>query len=99
MSVAIIAFSSVLTTWLARGQNSQELTGLTGRTTSGPVLNAPRDWFQVLFGFGLSNNSSNGLPIDGNWHRRLPGLGPGRRDHLRGVGVVRPGECVLPAAQ
>jgi hypothetical protein len=68
VSLAVIGFSGVLTTWLARGENTQELTDLTGRTTVwSAVLNAPRDGFQVLFGYGLSNKSFNGLPIDSNW--------------------------------
>lgn len=68
LSAAVIAFSSALTTWLARGENSQELTNLTGRTTVwAAVLNAPRDRFQVIFGYGLSNKGFNGLPIDSNW--------------------------------
>jgi O-antigen ligase len=76
ISVAIIAFSSVLATWLARGQNSQELTGFSGRTTIwATVLNTPRDPFEVFLGFGLSNNSSNGLPIDGNWLAAYQDLG------------------------
>jgi hypothetical protein len=68
VSVAIIAFSSALTTWLVRGESSQELTNLTGRTNVWTgVLNQPRDRFQLLFGFGLSNKSFHGLPIDSNW--------------------------------
>ena len=83
VSIAIIAFSSVLTTWLARGQNSQQLTGLTGRTTVwAAVVNTPRDWFQVLFGFGLSNEGFNGLPIDSNWLTAYQDLG------LVGVSIV-----------
>jgi hypothetical protein len=68
ISVIAITASGFVTTWLARGENSKELSDLTGRTTvwSG-VLNAPRDRFQDLFGFGLSNKSFNGLPIDSNW--------------------------------
>jgi hypothetical protein len=31
------------------------------------VLAEPRSTFEVLFGFGLSNKSFNGLPIDSNW--------------------------------
>ena len=83
VSVAIIAFSSVLTTWLARGQNAQSLTELTGRTTVwAAVINTPRDWFEVIFGFGLSNNgSSAGLPIDGSWLSAYQDLG------LVGVGI------------
>ena len=33
----------------------------------GPLLALPRDKFQEIFGFGLSNSSFNGLPIDSNW--------------------------------
>jgi hypothetical protein len=68
VSIGAITLSAVVTTWLARGQGSQQLTELTGRTNvwSG-VLAAPRNWFQVIFGFGLSNKAFNGLPIDSNW--------------------------------
>jgi hypothetical protein len=83
VSIAATAFSSVLTTWLARGENSEQLTNLTGRTTVwGSVVNAPRDWFQMLFGFGLSNKGSNGLPIDSNWLAAYYDLG------LAGVAII-----------
>jgi hypothetical protein len=67
-SIGAITASGLITTWLARGEDSKELSDLTGRTTvwSG-VLNAPRNTFQVIFGGGLSNQSFNGLPIDSNW--------------------------------
>jgi hypothetical protein len=66
-SIAIITLSSFITTWLARGQGDQ-LTELTGRTKVwGPLLAFPRDKFQMIFGFGMSNDSFNGLPIDSNW--------------------------------
>jgi thiamine transporter ThiT len=67
-TVAVMTLSGVITSWLARGESSQQLNDLTGRTTvwSG-VVTTPRDRFQVLFGFGLSNKSFNGLPIDSNW--------------------------------
>ncbi len=75
-SVVIIVFSSVLTTWLARGQDSQQLTDLTGRTNVWTgVLNAPRDLFQMIIGNGLSNKSFNGLPIDSNWMTAYYDLG------------------------
>ena len=68
VSIGAITLSAVVTTWLARGQGTQQLTELTGRTNvwSG-VLSTPRNWFQVIFGFGLSNKAFNGLPIDSNW--------------------------------
>lgn len=66
--IAIVTLFSVITTWLARGQGTQQLTELTGRTKVwGPLLAFPRDKFQEIFGFGLSNSSFNGLPIDSNW--------------------------------
>lgn len=68
VSLAIVAFSGALTTWLARGESSKELTGLTGRTRVwGLVLAAPRDRFQLLLGYGLSNKGYAGLPIDSTW--------------------------------
>ncbi len=67
-AVTALTLSAFITTWLARGQSSQNLVNLTGRTKVwGPLLAAPRDKFQEIFGFGLSNVSFNGLPIDSNW--------------------------------
>jgi hypothetical protein len=68
VSAAVITVSSVLVTWLARGENAQGLEHLTGRTNQWAlVLNLPRDKFQEIFGFGLSNASVNGGAIDSNW--------------------------------
>jgi O-Antigen ligase len=70
MAIAIMTLSGHISTWLARGENTNQLHNLTGRTEVwGPLLAFPRDKFQVIFGFGLSNSSSpvNGLPIDSNW--------------------------------
>jgi hypothetical protein len=67
-AVAVMTLSSFLTTWLARGEGTQELTNLTGRTKVWvPLLSEQRDRFQEIFGFGLSNDSFNGRPIDSNW--------------------------------
>jgi hypothetical protein len=68
VSIAMMTLSSVIITWLARGEGTQQLNELSGRTLVwGPLLAFPRDRFQVIFGFGLSNASFNGLPIDSNW--------------------------------
>lgn len=68
LSLGAITLSSFLTTWLARGENSQELTSLTGRTPVWQaVLSASRDWFGVAFGSGLTNDSFSGIAIDSNW--------------------------------
>lgn len=67
-TLTIVSFGSFVTTWLARGEGSKELFALTGRTTVWSAITAaPRDKFQEILGFGLSNSSFNGLPIDSNW--------------------------------
>jgi hypothetical protein len=67
-SIGVITAAGVVTTWLARGQNAAELASLTGRTDFwNLVLHMPRTRFQEIFGFGLSNGSVDGLPIDNNW--------------------------------
>ena len=69
VSVGAITLSSVVTTWLARGESTSQLATLTNRTAAWTaVLNVPRNWFQVLFGFGLSNQGLNGVSIDSNWY-------------------------------
>jgi hypothetical protein len=66
--VGLITFSSAVTHWLDRGEGTQQLSSLTGRTSVwSAVVTDPRDKFEVIFGFGLSNKSFNGLPIDSNW--------------------------------
>lgn len=67
-TIAILTLSGVITNWLARGQGASQLTELTGRTVVwSQLLNFPRNKFQMIFGFGLSNDSFNGLSIDSNW--------------------------------
>jgi hypothetical protein len=68
VSIGIITAAGVATTWLARGQSASQLASLTGRTDFWHlVLDMPRTHFQEIFGFGLSNGSVDGLPIDSNW--------------------------------
>lgn len=68
VAIIVTTLFSVISTWLARGQGTHQLQNLTGRTKVwGPLLAYPRDRFQEIFGFGLSNSSFNGLPIDSNW--------------------------------
>ncbi len=58
----------VFATWFTRGENSQELSDLSGRTLVWSALvTAPRTEAQIIFGFGMSNNGFNGLPIDNSW--------------------------------
>jgi hypothetical protein len=68
VSIGVVTVAGVVSTWLARGESTAGLTSLTGRTNFWAlVLNTPRTKFQEIFGFGLSNASINGLPIDSNW--------------------------------
>ena len=63
-----MTLSGVIATFLIRGENAQQLTSFTGRTDVWhAILSEPRNAFQKLFGFGLSNLSFNGLSIDSNW--------------------------------
>jgi hypothetical protein len=67
-AIVIMTLSSLIGAYLARGEDTTQLHNLTGRTKVwGPLLAFPRDKFQEIFGFGLSNSSFNGLPIDSNW--------------------------------
>ena len=68
VSIGVATAASILTNWLARGENAQGLATLTGRTNFWAlVLSQPRTKFEVIFGFGLSGVSVDGLPIDSNW--------------------------------
>ena len=76
VSIGAITVSSAVTTWLARGESINQLSSLTGRTTAwSAVASLPRDEFQVIFGFGLSNESVNGVPIDSSWLSTYNDLG------------------------
>jgi hypothetical protein len=66
--VVAVTAAPTVTTWLARGQTADDLANLTGRRTVWDgVLDTPRSPFTFLFGFGLSDKSFEGLPIDSNW--------------------------------
>ncbi len=82
LSAAAVTVSGVVAAWLIRGENTRELTTLTGRTLVwSAILHSPRGAFQVIFGSGLSNLSFDGLPIDSSWFAAYHDLG------LAGVGV------------
>lgn len=76
VAVAALTVSSVVVTWLARGQDLDEVGRLTGRTKVWEaVLAYPRTTLETVFGLGLSNKSFNGLPIDSNWLATYQDLG------------------------
>ena len=75
MATALVAglialtFAPFLASWFTRGQTTKELTGLTGRTKVWVALvAAPRSEVHRVFGYGMSNDSFNGLSIDSSWY-------------------------------
>lgn len=78
MVFVVLPFSSVITHWLDRGENQQQLSSLTGRTIAWTaVLSEHRPLLNTILGSGLSNKGvdgatgnylgDNGLAIDSGW--------------------------------
>jgi hypothetical protein len=66
--LTFVLFANELRAWAVRGQDSTDLTELTGRTKVwSAVMAQHRSTLGTWFGSGLSNMSFNGLPIDSNW--------------------------------
>lgn len=81
--VAAVAFAPAVALWLRRGQDAEEFANLTGRQKVwDPLLAAPRDIGELLFGTGLSNKTFDGLPIDSSW------LAVFHEQGIVGVGIV-----------
>jgi len=67
-ALVTLSFAPVIGSWLSRGQSGEQITALTGRTqTWSALLAQPRTEVNTLFGYGMSNASFNGLPIDSSW--------------------------------
>jgi hypothetical protein len=76
-------FWPVILAWLQRGQDSEELSNLTGRGKVWDQLVAtPRSLGQELFGVGLTDKTFGGLPIDSTWYSVYYELG------WVGIGIV-----------
>ena len=74
IAVSAVAFIGALTAsgyvmkWWARGEFSNELYSLTGRSRIwAGLLQIPRDQFQMLLGSGLGTQGYLGNPIDNSW--------------------------------
>jgi hypothetical protein len=66
-TVAVL-FGAGVQTWLLRGQDSQQLTSLTGRANVWDALLAKdRSVDELVMGVGLTDKSFGGLPIDSAW--------------------------------
>lgn len=67
--IGAVALGPLLQAWFLRGQDKENFADLTGRAKVwNNLLDAPRTWFEDLFGTGLSNKSFDGLPIDNSWY-------------------------------
>jgi hypothetical protein len=66
--VTAAIFANELRAWALRGQDSTQVTELTGRTKVwSAVMAQHRPPLENWFGSGMSNMSFNGLAIDSNW--------------------------------
>jgi len=66
-AVMALSLSPFLKTWFNRGESAY-LGSLSGRAATWSALLAqPRTEFNTVFGYGISNDSFNGLPIDSSW--------------------------------
>jgi len=64
----VLSFAPFVSRWFTRGENLHQLGNLTGRTAVWTALvHQPRGEVATLFGYGMSNDSFNGLPIDSSW--------------------------------
>jgi hypothetical protein len=68
LGIGALSFSPVITRWFERGESGQQFSDLTGRTIAwSDVLAQPRTEVNTIFGYGLSNDGINGIPIDSSW--------------------------------
>jgi hypothetical protein len=66
--VAVVGFTPGISSWLARGQDTQQINGLSGRARVWTALtHESRPTVDRVLGSGLSNKSFKGLPIDSSW--------------------------------
>jgi hypothetical protein len=68
VGIGALTFSPVITRWFERGESGQQFSDLTGRTIAWSAVEAqPRTEVNTIFGYGLSNDGVNGIPIDSSW--------------------------------
>lgn len=83
LPVAVLVMGPAFYAWFSRNQSADQLAGLTGRKyVWAQLLSAPRPEFNQWFGYGLSDKSFNGNPIDSTW------LAAYQDEGLIGVGIV-----------
>ena len=66
--IGLIGLAPAVNSWFTRGQSSEQISGLTGRTQVWDrLVEEPRSELRQWFGTGLSNKAFDGLPIDNSW--------------------------------
>lgn len=81
--IATVVLAPMLLSYLSRNQSPEQLRGLTGRKAVWEsLLSSSRSEFNQWFGFGLSDKSFGGRPIDSTW------LAVYQDQGLLGVGLV-----------
>jgi len=67
-TLAAVPFAGLVSGWFERGQSSEQLSGLTGRTQVWDrIVDEPRSGLERWLGTGLSDKTFDGLPIDNSW--------------------------------
>ena len=67
-ALATTVLAPTVRSWYSRGQPSELVGQLNGRTKVwDELVKAPRSRLTQVFGMGLTNKSFNGLPIDNSW--------------------------------
>jgi O-antigen ligase len=67
-ALATTVLAPAVRSWYSRGQSSELVGKLNGRTVVwDELVKAPRSRLTEMFGMGLTNKSFNGLPIDNSW--------------------------------
>ena len=68
LPLAAVLLAPALSGWFHRNQSADQIRGLTGRTKVwAMVASEPRPELNQWFGYGLSDKSFAGLPIDSTW--------------------------------
>jgi len=66
--IVALSFAPFVTHWFSRGESAQQLSGLNGRAAVWSALvHQPRGEVNIVLGYGMSNDSYNGLSIDSSW--------------------------------
>lgn len=106
LPMLVVAIIVLIPIWFTRGQDSEQITQLTGRTKVwSALIDDPRPTIEVWLGQGLGDKSFLGLPIDSAWFAMYSeqgligvGLGAAIMVALIATSIVRPPGLARSAA-